>query len=289
MRSTPPHFLNVFSIKDVLLEARALLSKITDSAALDAELLLAYCLKKNRTYLHTWSEKRVEENQLNCYRKLIEKRLTDYPIAYLIGHKAFWTLDLLVTPDVLIPRPETELLVEAALERIESIRKPSILDLGTGSGAIALSIASERSDAKIIASDFSNAALLIAKKNAQYNSLDNNVLFIESNWFSNIKAQKFDLIVSNPPYIAPDDPHLKQTIRHEPLEALSAKLQGMEGIERIIKDSPDFLKEKSWLIIEHGYQQGREIKDLFVKQNFKRIETRVDLNQNDRVTLAQLR
>ena len=191
--------------------------------------MLAHCLAKQRTFLHTWPEKIPTAKQRNCFRQLIKKRLSDYPIAYLLGTKAFWTLDLLVTPEVLIPRPETELLVEHALELIKPLKQPKILDLGTGSGAIALALASERGDAAITATDISGNALQVAKHNAHTHQLGN-VNFIRSNWFAALYENDFDLIVANPPYIASDDPHLSGTIRHEPQQALVAENQGLQAI-----------------------------------------------------------
>ena len=152
------------SIKAVLAHAREQLNDISDSPVLDAELLLAHCLEKNRSYLHTWPEKQLDKKQLECFESHIRKRLSDYPVAYILGYKAFWTFELKVTDDVLIPRPETELLVELALEKLSDVSHPKILDLGTGSGAIALALVSERKDAKIIATDYSKKALEIASK-----------------------------------------------------------------------------------------------------------------------------
>ena len=274
------------TIKSVLLDAQQKLETISDSPALDAELLLAHCLNKSRSHLFTWPENELDNAQKKCFNSLIEKRLTDYPVAYLVGTKAFWTLDLLVTPDVLIPRPETELLIEVALEKISNITKPKILDLGTGSGAIALALANERADAHVTACDYSLKALEIAKENADINNLSNRVIFTESNWFSNIEGV-FDLIVSNPPYIAEDDPHLLQTIRHEPQQALVAKNKGMSDIDILIKESSNYLKNGGWIIIEHGYNQGEKTLEGFSKCGFVNAETRIDLNQNPRLTIAQ--
>ena len=302
MKGTPnskpiPPFFDTFSIKEALAEARISLANISDSPALDAELLLANCLKKNQTYLHTWPETILNTAQQECFKKHLEKRLNDYPVAYLLGEQAFWTLDLIVTPDVLIPRPETELLVETALNKISHIKQPKILDLGTGSGAIALAIASEHPDALLIASDSSNAALKVARQNAIRNKLDSRIEFIQSNWFANIQAdqqqyqqqyqqQSFDLIVSNPPYISPDDPHLSQTIRHEPRTALAAENNGMADIEIIIKNSLTYLKPKSYLIIEHGYDQAKLSQQLFLQNNYINIESYKDLNKIQRITLG---
>ncbi len=275
------------TIKSVLLNTQSKLADISDSPALDAELLLAFCIDKNRSYLFTWPDNIVDKKDLNYFNQLIEKRLTDYPVAYLLGTKAFWTLDLLVTPDVLIPRPETELLVEIALEKIKNIAKPKILDLGTGSGAIALALASERPDARIIACDYSEKALLVAKKNAIDNNLDHQVTFIQSDWFSNITDTDFDLIVSNPPYIDADDPHLLQTIRHEPQDALVADNNGMKDIQTLIKRAPKYMRKGSWVIIEHGYEQSEKTLWLLKRQNLGNSKTYSDINQNPRISIAE--
>lgn len=231
----------------------------------------------------------MDKAQSKHFTSLIEKRLTGYPVAYLLGTKAFWTLDLLVTPDVLIPRPETELLVETVLEKIQDINNPKILDLGTGSGAIALALASERSDARIIASDYSEKALIIAQKNADTNQLNQQVSFVKSDWFSNINDKDFDLIVSNPPYIDPNDPHLTQTIRHEPQQALVADNLGMKDIETIIENCSPFLKNGGWVLLEHGYNQSKQTLKHFAKHDFINGKTYLDINQNPRISIAQHR
>ena len=277
------------SIKSLLIHARDQLNAISDSPALDAELLLAHCLKKGRAYLHTWPEKTPTPKQQDCFNKSLEKRLTDYPVAYLLGTQAFWTLDLIVTPDVLIPRPETELLVETALDKIKQIHQPRILDLGTGSGAVALALASERDDANIIATDISDKALQVAKNNAKKHQLERNVSFIQSNWFSALNENDFDLIVSNPPYIAPGDPHLTKTIRHEPQQALVAKNMGLNDLQCIIKNSPAHLKHEGWLILEHGFGQAKNVLQLFNQNGFTNEENTPDLNNHPRVSFAQLK
>ncbi len=274
------------SIQARLKIASKRLADVSDSANLDAELLLAHCLYKNRTYLHTWPEKELDTTQLKYFNSLISKRLTDYPVAYLLGRKPFWTLDLIVTPDVLIPRPETELLVEIALEKIKEIKQPKILDLGTGSGAIALALASERKDAIIIATDNSEAALLVAKTNACELRLDKQLTFIKSNWLEKVTATNFDLIVSNPPYIDPDDAHLKGTIRHEPIQALIADDCGMQDIEKIIQKSHPFLTKGGWLILEHGFDQAEKVSRLLLSNCYSESKSLIDLNGNWRLTLG---
>ena len=275
------------SIYSILKQATNALNDISDSAQLDAEILLAHCLNKNRTYLHTWPEKRIEKDPLDCFNTLLKKRLTDYPIAYLTGKKAFWTFDLTVTPEVLVPRPETELLVEIALEKIKAIKQPKILDLGTGSGAIVLALASERPDAILYATDNSTAALQVAKKNAHDLALNRQITFVHSHWVDQIEATGFDLIVSNPPYIDPEDEHLKSTIRHEPLQALIADNNGMKDIEVIIKNSHRLLKPNGYLILEHGYDQANKSSTLLSENNYTDVHSVKDLNQNWRVTLGK--
>ena len=275
------------SIQVLLKQTIKKLEGISDSAHLDAELLLAHCLGKNRSYLHTWPEKKLDAKQLECFNSFIEKRLTDYPVAYLLGKKPFWTLELIVTPDVLIPRPETELLVEIALEIIKEIKNPKILDLGTGSGAIALALASERQDATILAIDNSEAALLVAKTNAKELKLDQLVSFRKSNWLEKITDRDFDLIVSNPPYIDPEDEHLTGTIRHEPQQALVADDQGMRDLEKIIQKSHPFLTKNGCLILEHGFDQSEKTIRLLTTNLYSETQSFLDLNNNPRITLGR--
>jgi len=277
---------NSDSIKTLLQKASKALEDISDSATLDAELLLAYCIDKNRTYLHTWPENTISDKQLECFQSFIKKRSTDYPVAYMLGVKDFWSLELIVSEDVLIPRPETELLVETALEKIKDIHNPKILDLGTGSGAIALAIASERADAKIIASDFSEKALDVAKTNTEKQKLSSNIQFIQSNWYENIDDNDFDLIVSNPPYIDPKDVHLKSTIRHEPVTALVAENKGLKDLEIIIENAFKHLKNNGWLLVEHGFDQGAQVNQLFNQHTFTRTNTLIDIRNNPRVSLG---
>ena len=276
------------TIQCVLTKARTSLHNTSDSPALDAELILAHVLNKSRTYCHTWPEQKLLPAQLISYEKLIQLRMDDYPVAYILGYKSFWTFELDVTTDILIPRPETELLVEIALEKIKTTRNPKILDLGTGSGAIALAFASERADAHIVATDFSEKALKVAYENSLKLGLIEQIDFIQSNWFETIHAKKFDLIVSNPPYIDPDDKHLQGSIKHEPQSALIANNKGMQDIETIIQGSTPFLNNNSWLIVEHGYDQSQQTQQLFIDNGYSEITKHRDLNNNPRLTMGKL-
>ncbi len=276
----------MITIQSLLKTTRQQLATVSDSPQLDAELLLSHCLDKERSYLYAWGERKVEEAMQQQFNQLIEKRLSDYPIAYLLGHKAFWSLDLIVTEEVLIPRPETELLVETALEKIQMSKAPKILDLGTGSGAIALAIASERTDAIITASDYSNKVLAIAQQNAQKNDI-HNISFIQSDWFSKIASQKFDLIVSNPPYISSKDPHLQQGIRHEPLQALVSGETGLDDINIILHSALYYMKNQAWILIEHGYNQGDAVPLLMTNVGLQHNRCIKDYNENNRLSIGQ--
>jgi release factor glutamine methyltransferase len=274
------------TIQSLLKQSSQQLSSISDSPQLDAELLLAHCLNKERCYLYAWGEIQVEAPIQQAFKQFIKKRLTDYPVAYLLGYKEFWSLDLMVTEDVLIPRPETELLVETALKKIQSIHTPKILDLGTGSGAIALAIASERSDALVTASDYSKKALIIAKQNALKNNI-NTVNFIRSDWFTDIATEKFDLIISNPPYIKSDDKHLQQGIRHEPLQALAAGKTGLDDINIILDSALNYMQNGAWIIIEHGYDQGDLVPELMKNAGLQQTSCIQDYNKNDRLSIGR--
>lgn len=222
---------------------------------------------------------------------MVAQRLQGRPIAHLIGKREFSTLELSVTPDTLIPRPETELLVELALERIPPNQTCNILDLGTGTGAIALALASERPQAQIMAIDQSLSALQIAKLNAERYQLTN-IQFIQSNWFTNLANTAhpvFDVIVSNPPYIAEGDQHLKQgDVRFEPLTALTAGHDGLNDLRVIVQQAPDYLTKQGWLLVEHGYDQGLAVRQLFAQAGFTAIATKQDLAGHDRVTLGHV-
>ena len=258
----------------------------SESPRADAEILLAHCLGKSRTWLFTWADKTLESAVITAFQRLLAERLRGVPIAHLIGYREFWTLNLKVTPDTLIPRPETELLVETAL----SLFPPTpahVLDLGTGTGAIALSIASERPDCAVTACDFSAAALAVAQENAQSHGITN-ATFVQSDWFTALPAQRFALIVSNPPYIEAADPHLQQgDVRFEPLSALAAGSDGLDDIRQIIHYAPDWLAHTGWLLLEHGYNQGQAVTVLLQERGLQAVRCLRDLAGNERVSLGQ--
>lgn len=271
-------------IEQALATGQQLLSN-SDSPAIDSQALLCHLLQCNTAYLHTWPDKALSSNQQHTYLDYLQQRLKGKPVAYIIEQRGFWSLDLKVSPDTLIPRPDTECLVAAALDKI----KPNmvIADLGTGTGAIALALASERPDIKLIASDYSISALAIAKLNRVQCQLEN-VTFWQGNWLSAVRDNSVDMIVSNPPYIASNDPHLQQgDVRHEPLSALTSGHDGLNDIRLIIEQAKPCLKSKSWLMIEHGYQQASAVKQLFRQSGFEQIETIRDIGDNERITIGQ--
>jgi len=252
---------------------------------LDAELLLCHCLEKPRAYLYTWPERTLTDKQLGLFNSLIERRLSGEPVAYLTTQREFWSRTFDVTPDTLIPRPETELLVELSLSKLEGTNGP-FLDLGTGSGVIAITVAKERKDIPVFATDISDAALKVASANA--NKLKAVVTFKLSSWFDALETKQFSVIASNPPYIAHDDPHLAVGgLPFEPLTALQSSDNGIGDITAIIKASPEYLLTGGWLLLEHGHTQGRQTRDLMMQQGFSRVTTETDLSGRDRVTLGQ--
>ncbi len=255
------------------------------SAELEAALLLCHLLNKPRSYLYAWPEKPLEPEQLSGYEALIRRRLAGEPIAHITGQREFWSLNLKVTGDTLIPRPETELLVERSLHHIENTPIPLIADLGTGSGAVALALASERPDAEIHACDLSESALAVAQENAQHLAL-NNIRFHSGNWFQALPAEtKYDLIVSNPPYIEAGDPHLsKGDLPREPRSALVSGEDGLMDIRGIIEQAPSHLKPGGWLLFEHGYQQAEAVANLLQSKGFVETQNHKDLAGHPRVT-----
>lgn len=258
----------------------------SESPRVDAELLLCFVLQKNSAWLYAYAEDELPEALQLKFSNLLERRKAGEPIAHIVGSRGFWTLDLAVTPDTLIPRPETELLVELAIAKCPQGKKVRVLDLGSGNGAIALAIAAECKNAIVIAVDKSVAALSVARGNAETNKLP--VEFRQSDWFSALENQKFDLVVSNPPYIPERDPHLSQgDLRFEPISALASGVDGLDDIRLIVSQAPKFCSPQAWLMIEHGYDQGEAIRTLFSNAGFSHVETVQDLEQRDRVTIGQ--
>ena len=254
-----------------------------DSAVRDAEILLAHCLGKSRTWLYTWPDATVSEVCAQQFRGLVKRRTMGEPVAYLTGHREFWSLDLAVTTSTLIPRPETETLVEWALQ-LSPPERAYVADLGTGTGAIALALATERPTWRVTAVDRSDAALAVALENVQRCGL-NNVNLAQSDWFTALAGQAFDLVVSNPPYVEEDDEHLAQgDVRFEPRVALVAGKAGLGDITRIVDQAPDFLRPGGWLLLEHGYRQGHEVCALLQQRGFEAVATRPDLAGQDRVS-----
>ena len=277
------------SITKLLQEITKQLEAVSDSARLDSELLLCSVLKKDRTFLHAWPEHELTQEQLAVFQQQLEQRLQGKPIAHILGERGFWSLNLKVTTDTLIPRPDTERLVELALELIPKKSQWKILDLGTGTGAIALSLAKEHPSCFITATDQSTAALDIAKQNAVDNKIPN-IEFIKSDWFSNLENQQFDIIVSNPPYIKENDPHLKQgDVRFEPLSALTAGEDGLDDIRVIIKNSQKHLSKNGVLLIEHGYDQAKEVCNLFNEAGYSNVSNFSDYNDNPRVSIGHIK
>ena len=254
----------------------------------DAEPLLVHALGRDRAWLFAHATDPVAGEAATAFRALVERRAAGEPVAYLTGHRGFWTLDLKVTPDTLIPRPETELLVELALARIAPDVPARVADMGTGSGAIALAIASERPLAVVVATDVAKPTLAVAVANAQALGLDN-VWFRRGDWDQALGRDRFDLIASNPPYIAQGDPHLGLgDLRHEPPRALSSGADGLDAIRTIVAASPRHLVPGGWLLLEHGLKQGEAVRALLGQAGMVDVQTARDLEQRDRVTFGRM-
>ncbi|MBT2767977.1 peptide chain release factor N(5)-glutamine methyltransferase [Stenotrophomonas sp. ISL-67] len=253
----------------------------------EAELLLLHVLGRERGWLFAHATDPLEPATAEAFAALLQRRIAGEPVAYLLGRRGFWTLDLAVSPATLIPRPETERLVELALGRMPEGVPLRIADLGTGSGAIALALASERPLAQIVATDMSGDAIAVAAGNARQHGLAN-VGFRQGSWHAPLAGERFDLIASNPPYIASDDPHLAQgDLRFEPPTALASGQDGLDDIRLIIAGAPAHLQPGGWLLIEHGWDQGEPIRALLEGTGFMDVETAQDLEQRDRVSLGR--
>lgn len=310
---TPPSLGLV--LKDGSVQLEAALHLDPGTARIEVQCLLQSVLKVNRAYLLTHPERVLDAAAHERYLALFERRIKGEPIAYLLGVREFFGLDFKVTPATLIPRPDTELLVELALQHIprpvpaggipaasgskaartgetgeggcQAGRGFRVLDMGTGSGAIALSIASERPDADVVAVDASDAALTVAGENAQRLNIAN-VRLLRSDWFAQLAGCRFDLIVSNPPYIEADDVHLSQgDVRFEPLTALASGPDGLDDIRRISSEAKEHLVPGGWLMFEHGYDQAQRVRDLLQQAGFFDVESRRDLSGIERVTIGR--
>jgi release factor glutamine methyltransferase len=264
-------------------------SSPTDSPRLDAELLLCHVLSVTSASLYTWPEQLLMPAQWQCYWLLVQARGLGKPIAHLIGRQGFWSLDLQVNESTLIPRPETELLVEVVLE-LNLPAQASVLDLGTGTGAIALALASEQPQWQVVGVDQSAEAVSLAQLNALRCNLPQ-VTFYQGDWaqgFVKDVRQPLHCVVSNPPYIDAQDPHLSQgDVRYEPLSALVANDHGMADINTIAQQAVQLLAVGGWLAFEHGYDQGLKVAKLLTRLGFERVVIRQDYNNQDRVTLGQ--
>lgn len=268
-----------------LREAISLLQE-SESPRRDAEILLEFVTGKGRTYLLAFGETPLTDAQQAQLATLLARRQRGEPIAHLTGVREFWSLPLFVSPATLIPRPDTECLVEQGLARLPS-NPCRILDLGTGTGAIALALASERPDCEVTAVDRMPDAVALAQRNAAHLAI-NNVRILQSDWFSALPGQQFAMIVSNPPYIDEQDPHLAQgDVRFEPLSALVAGDNGMADIVHIIEQSRTRLEAGGFLLIEHGWQQGTAVRDAFIRAGYQAVETCRDYGDNERITLGR--
>jgi release factor glutamine methyltransferase len=275
------------SIQDALEQAAQLLSANSDSAALDAEVLLCSILQKGRSYLRTWPDKALDDQCTELFWAAVTKRQQGLPVAYITGHREFWSRDFQVTPDVLIPRPDTELLIECALKLIPVNQPCKIIDLGTGSGIIAVTLAAERPLAEVIATDISNAALAVAWDNANQHDVDH-IQFYLSDWFSQVPDGLFDLVISNPPYIAEGDPHLLDgDLRFEPQTALVAPDNGLKDIQTLVDQARSRLQPGGHLLIEHGYNQQQAVQNIFKNFHYGNVQTYIDLAGQPRVTYGQ--
>jgi len=275
------------SITNLIEQAQLLLQVNSDSAKLDAQILLCFVLEKARSYLLTWPDKLLNDEQLLHFIQLVVRRIQGEPIAYIIGKKEFWSLSLNVSTATLIPRPDTETLVELVLEQYDNKLSISCLDLGTGTGAIALALASENPTWHIDAVDYNNEAVQLAKCNAKNLNFEQVNIF-QSDWFAQVNVdKKFDLIVSNPPYIDSEDNNLSQgDVRFEPKSALIADEQGLADIKHIADVARAFLTAKGKLFFEHGFEQGHAVREILNTLGYENPQTEQDLNGNDRITWA---
>ncbi|KFN43355.1 peptide chain release factor N(5)-glutamine methyltransferase [Arenimonas oryziterrae] len=273
------------TVAQALREAGAALAG--DDARREAELLLCQALGCTRGWLFAYADDPLPTVAAQRFRALVERRQRGEPVAQIVGSRWFWSLELAVTADTLIPRPETETLVELALARLPEHDDARVLDLGTGTGAIALAIASDRPGVRVTAVDASTGALAVAVMNASRLGLPR-VRFLLSDWFAGLAGERFEMIVSNPPYIADDDPHLAiGDLRFEPRSALASGSDGLDAIRKIVAQAPAHLEPGGWLIVEHGWTQGEAVRALFKQAGFESVKSDFDLEDRERVTLGR--
>lgn len=274
------------TIDDALILGQKTLKEHSESARLDTEVLLTQSLSCTRAHLRTWPQNILTIDQHDQFLNLLSRRTHGEPIAYIIGERDFWDMTLRVSPDTLIPRPETETLVEQALARIPPDAHWQIADLGTGSGAVALAIARERPGCQLVATDISAAALDIARDNAMRYEV-RNIRFAEGAWLAPLAGERFEMIVSNPPYVHPDDPHLQQgDLRFEPLSALHSIPDGLADIRAICDTARQHLQPGGWLLLEHGFDQGPAIRGQLLQLDYQQVQTISDLAHKPRVSLG---
>lgn len=277
----------VLNIEDALRQAQLQLAAVTTTARLEAEILLAHTLDTSRTWLRTWPERHLAPEQYAHFQQRLKRRGNGEPIAYIIDRRAFWDMELRVTPDTLIPRPETEHLVELALEHIPQNAVWHIADLGTGSGAIALAIARERPRCRLTATDISPAALNVARNNATRLGIAN-IRFFTGHWLRPLAGENFDMVLANPPYVHPDDPHLKQgDLRFEPTTALVSTPDGLTDLQAIANTARQHLRTPGWLLMEHGHDQGPAVQTLLNTLGYRTIRGEKDLACNARIVVGR--
>lgn len=276
------------SVSHHLADAASRIDSGSDSARLDAELMLCHVLGCSRAWLFAHAHDPLQPGPLREFHELVTRRVRGEPVAHLLGRRGFWTLDLAVDASTLIPRPETELLVEAALERIGEDARLRVLDLGTGTGAIALAIASERPAAAIVAVEDSAAAVELVRRNLEASGL-RNVVLRPGSWYEPVAGERFSVIVSNPPYIASGDPHLDQgDVRFEPRSALVSGVDGLDDIRKIVAGAAAHLEPGGWLMLEHGHDQGEAVRALMAAAGMDEVGSRQDLAGHERISFGRL-
>ena len=273
------------NIKNIIRDLSVKLSTVSLSPDLDSEILLMKALRVSRAYLHTYNDKVISESKKKLLEELVNRRMNKEPIAYILGKKEFWSRDFYINQHTLIPRPESEMLVELIIQANARKKISTILELGTGSGCISVSLAKELPHSQIISTDICAKALEVANKNAQHYGV-NNISFIKSDWFNKLDNQKFDCIVSNPPYIREDDPYLDE-LTFEPSKALVSGGDGLDAIEIISSNAAEYLSPEGKIFIEHGKDQKKEIQKIFELNNWRDIICHRDFGGLPRITTAK--